>query len=81
MVIKRLTMLQRVILLHLEEILWSGWIKFKNIAIIIDIIIIIIIIYDIISYIILSSIDDWWLMFCGHFCTHGRLNGPSDLQK
>ena len=23
----------------------------------------------------------WWLMFYGHFCAHGRLNGPSDLQK
>ena len=22
----------------------------------------------------------WWLMFCGHFCVHGRLNGPSDIQ-
>jgi len=23
----------------------------------------------------------WWLMFYGHFCAHGRLNGPSDLQR
>ena len=23
----------------------------------------------------------WWLMFYGHFCAYGRLNGPSDLQK
>jgi len=22
----------------------------------------------------------WWLMFYGHFCAHGRLNGPSYLQ-
>ena len=25
--------------------------------------------------------DDWWLVFYGHFCAHGRLNGPSDLQR
>jgi len=23
----------------------------------------------------------WWLMFYGHFCAQGRLNGPSDLQS
>jgi len=23
----------------------------------------------------------WWLMFYGHFCAQGRLNGPSDLQR
>jgi len=22
----------------------------------------------------------WWLVFYGHFCARGRLNGPSDLQ-
>jgi hypothetical protein len=22
----------------------------------------------------------WWLMFYGHFCAQGRLNGPSDFQ-
>jgi len=26
----------------------------------------------------LSDDDDW--CFVGYFCTHGRLNGPSDLQ-
>jgi len=25
--------------------------------------------------------DDGLLMFYGHFCTHARLNGLSDLQK
>jgi len=24
---------------------------------------------------------DRWLMFYGHFCAHGRLNGPSNLQR
>jgi len=23
----------------------------------------------------------WWLIFYGHFCAHGRLNGLSDLQQ
>jgi len=23
----------------------------------------------------------WWLMFYGHFCAHGMLNGPSDLRR
>jgi len=25
--------------------------------------------------------DDWWLVFYGHFCVHGRLNGPSGPPK
>ena len=24
---------------------------------------------------------DWWLVFYGHFCPHGRLNGPPKVMK
>ena len=26
-------------------------------------------------------LSGWWLVIYGHFCTYGRLNGPSDLQR
>ena len=34
-----------------------------------------------VTYCIKVTVWWWWLMFYGHFCVHGRLNGPSDFQR
>ena len=33
------------------------------------------------AWIGLFSLGWCWFVFYGHFCTHGRLNGPSDFQR